>query len=171
ADKRVTVAPRRRCDTMTRVRWRRAQIPILSALTLLLLALGVYHAAGVTRPAPDPGRAAAPSGDPVAEPPDPGPGRAAAPSGDPVPEPTAYAQVDPAPTGAPLPADFLGLSFEYGALEAYTGSDPAAPDPVFVQLLRNLGQPLVLRIGGNSTDATWWPVRGIKRPPGVSYAL
>src|SRR5438067_13077857 len=65
ADKRATVAPARRCDTMTRVRWRGAQIPILSALTLMLLALGVYHAAGVTRPDPDPARAAAPSRDPI----------------------------------------------------------------------------------------------------------
>jgi hypothetical protein len=46
---------------------------------------------------------------------------------------------------------------------------------VFVQLLRNLaspaGQPLVLRIGGDSTDATWWPVSGITPSAGVRYAL
>jgi hypothetical protein len=86
-----------------------------------------------------------------------------------------YATVDATPAGSPLPRGFLGLSLEYSALEAYAGAAPAAPDPVFVQLLRNLGQPgaggSVVRIGGNSTDATWWPVRGMTRPPGVSYAL
>jgi hypothetical protein len=29
----------------------------------------------------------------------------------------------------------------------------------------------VLRIGGNSTDATWWPVPGVTPPAGVRYAL
>jgi hypothetical protein len=29
----------------------------------------------------------------------------------------------------------------------------------------------VLRIGGNSTDATWWPVRGVSPPRAVDYAL
>jgi hypothetical protein len=117
------------------VRWRGAQIPILSALTLLVLAVGVYHAAGVTRADPDPAAAAAPRTGP------PGP-------------PTAYARVYATATGSPLAPGFLGLSFEYSALGAYTGADPAALDPAFVQLLRDLGRPLVLRIGGNSTDAT-----------------
>jgi hypothetical protein len=89
--------------------------------------------------------------------------------------PTVYANVDPVPAGATLPAGFLGLSLEYSALEAYTGATATALDPVFVHLLRNLapasGQPLVLRIGGNSTDATWWPVRGAPPPAGVRYAL
>ncbi len=29
----------------------------------------------------------------------------------------------------------------------------------------------MVRIGGDSTDWTWWPVRGMRRPPGVSYDL
>ena len=29
----------------------------------------------------------------------------------------------------------------------------------------------MLRIGGVSTDQTWWPVAGVKRPPGVFYRL
>jgi hypothetical protein len=33
------------------------------------------------------------------------------------------------------------------------------------------GQTPVLRIGGVSTDQTWWPVAGVKRPPGVFYKL
>jgi hypothetical protein len=77
------------------------------------------------------------------------------------------------PVGRPIPAGFLGLSTEYTAVEAYAGVDPAAIDPVFVQLVRNLapGQAPVVRIGGDSADRTWWPAPGIARPPGVRHAL
>ncbi len=76
-------------------------------------------------------------------------------------------------TGRQIPTGFLGLSLEYPAVEAYAGADPAAINPVFAQLIRNLtpGQRPVLRIGGDSADSTWWPVPGIARPPGVSYSL
>ncbi len=75
--------------------------------------------------------------------------------------------------GRQLPDGFLGLSLEYSAVPAYAGIDPAAVNPVFEQLIRNLtpGQRPVLRIGGKSADSTWWPVPGITRPPGVSYTL
>jgi hypothetical protein len=78
-----------------------------------------------------------------------------------------------APAGRPLPDGYLGLSLEYPAIETYAGTDPSAPDPVFLQLVRNLapGQRPVLRIGGDSADTTWWPVPGTARPPGVKYAL
>lgn len=68
---------------------------------------------------------------------------------------------------------FLGLSLEYWAIPAYAGIDPSAINPVFVQLIRNLagGYPPVLRIGGDTTDETWWPVAGSAPPPGVSYSL
>ena len=68
---------------------------------------------------------------------------------------------------------FLGLSLEYFAVPAYAGTDPSAVDPVFVQLIRNLspGQAPLLRIGGDSTDWTWWPVPGLAQPAGVSYSL
>jgi hypothetical protein len=75
--------------------------------------------------------------------------------------------------GRPVPSGFLGLSLEYRSIPMYTGSDPAAVNPVFLQLIRNLvpsGRP-VFRIGGQSTDRTWWPVRGVSRPLGVTYAL
>ncbi|MGN6869450.1 MAG: glycosyl hydrolase family 79 C-terminal domain-containing protein [Solirubrobacteraceae bacterium] len=138
------------------VRWRRAQTTILAALTFCLLGAGIWHAA-VTGSDSDSARAAA------------------APSADALDPPTLYASVAGGPSGLARPPGFLGLSFEYSALEAYTGADPTAPDPVFVRLLRNLapspGQPLVLRIGGNSTDTTWWPVKGMSRPRGVRYAL
>jgi hypothetical protein len=75
--------------------------------------------------------------------------------------------------GRPVPAGFLGLSVEYHGWAEYTGSDPRHVDPVFLQLIRDIapGQRPVLRIGGDSTDWTWWPVPHMRRPPGVSYAL
>jgi hypothetical protein len=75
--------------------------------------------------------------------------------------------------GRPIPSAFLGLSLEYSGVYPYAGTDPRAPNPVFVRLIGNLvpGQRPVLRIGGDSTDRSWWPVRGIRRPPGVTYAL
>jgi hypothetical protein len=68
--------------------------------------------------------------------------------------------------GRPIPSSFLGLSFEFPAITRYAEAHGGAVDPLLVQLIRNLtpGQDPVLRIGGKSTDATWWPVAG-KRPP------
>jgi hypothetical protein len=62
---------------------------------------------------------------------------------------------------------------EYPSLETYTGSDPATIDPAFVQLMRNLspGHGFVLRIGGDSSDWTWWPVAHVPRPPGIKLDL
>lgn len=78
-----------------------------------------------------------------------------------------------AAVGRPISAGFVGLSIEYPAIIRYAGTDPLAINPVFEQLLRNLApnQPLVLRIGGDSTDRTWWPVSHLVRPPGVTYSL
>ncbi len=69
----------------------------------------------------------------------------------------------------PFPSGFLGLSVEYPALLRYSGRDPA----LLAQLMRNLspGQRPVLRIGGDSTDDTWWPVPGMARPAGVVDTL
>jgi Glycosyl hydrolase family 79 C-terminal beta domain len=79
-----------------------------------------------------------------------------------------------APTRARLiPPGFLGLSLEYSTVIPYAGTDPAALDPVFVQLIRNLspGQPPQLRIGGDSTDWAWWPTPALPRPAGVRIDL
>jgi hypothetical protein len=72
-----------------------------------------------------------------------------------------------------VPFGFLGLSLEYPSVEAYAGTDPLALDPLFVQLVRNLapGQAPVLRIGGDSTDRTWWPTPGFTQPPGVRFSI
>ena len=75
--------------------------------------------------------------------------------------------------GRALPAGFLGLSFEFRGLEEYLGTDPSQLNPVFAQLIRNLapGQRPVVRIGGDSTDWTWWPVPHLRQPGGVHYSL
>jgi hypothetical protein len=77
------------------------------------------------------------------------------------------------PTGRTIPSGFLGLSLEYPAVEAYAGKDPNAVNPVFEQLIRNLtpGQAPDLRIGGDTSDWTWWPVPGVRKPLGVRYSL
>jgi hypothetical protein len=77
------------------------------------------------------------------------------------------------PTGRAIPSGFLGLSLEYPAVEPYAGKDPKAVNPVFEQLIRNLtpGQAPDLRIGGDTTDWTWWPVPGVSKPRGIRYSL
>ena len=72
--------------------------------------------------------------------------------------------------GRPIPQGFLGLSLEYWALPRIAG-DPNAVDPVLVRLIGNLSAHPVLRIGGDTTDWTWWPTPGIARPPGIRYSL
>jgi len=81
--------------------------------------------------------------------------------------------VTTATAGRAIPPGFLGLSLEYPAVEAYAGADPKAINPVFEQLVRNLtpGQAPNLRIGGDTTDWTWWPVPGVAKPPGVRYSI
>ncbi|HET9105126.1 MAG TPA: glycosyl hydrolase family 79 C-terminal domain-containing protein [Solirubrobacteraceae bacterium] len=73
----------------------------------------------------------------------------------------------------PVPGGFLGLSMEYRGLAAYAGTDPRAIDPPFLNLLRAIApdQHPVLRVGGDSTDWTWWPVPGMRRPGGVKLDL
>jgi hypothetical protein len=77
------------------------------------------------------------------------------------------------PVSGRLPAGFVGVSIEYPALFRFMGWDPGAVNPVLVHLIANLapGQQPVLRIGGYSTDRTWVPVRGLRRPTGVSFTL
>jgi hypothetical protein len=89
------------------------------------------------------------------------------------PDPTLFASVGSAPIGRPIEPGFVGVSMEFQAVHAYTGRDPNAINPVFVQLLRGLapGQSPVIRIGGDSTDQTWWPIKGVIPPGGVNYAL
>jgi Glycosyl hydrolase family 79 C-terminal beta domain len=86
---------------------------------------------------------------------------------------TATVWVGARPFGRPLPADFLGFSIEYTSALSYFGTNPAAPNPTFIRLVRALtptGSPS-LRFGGDTTDWTWWPVPGMQRPRGIRYTL
>ncbi len=73
----------------------------------------------------------------------------------------------------PIPSGFVGLGLEYKNVPVLAGNNPKAIDPVFVRLTRNLtdGQHPILRIGGISTDRTWWPVHGMRQSPGLTYTL
>ena len=68
---------------------------------------------------------------------------------------------------------FLGLSLEFPTVEAYAGIDPAALNPVFLHLVRNIspGQQPSIRIGGDSTDWAWWPVTSVHRPRGIRISV
>jgi hypothetical protein len=67
----------------------------------------------------------------------------------------------------------VGVSFEYRALNQYTGRSPLAIDPVLLRLVAGLapGQSPVIRVGGNSTDGSWWPERGVVPPGGIYYPI
>ncbi len=74
--------------------------------------------------------------------------------------------------GTRIPSGFVGLSMEFRGLEDYVGADPKALDPPFIALLNQIGSGGgVVRIGGDSTDWTWWPVAHVAQPPGVKYSL
>jgi hypothetical protein len=82
------------------------------------------------------------------------------------------ANVSSTQTGQAMAPGFVGLSLEYSAIHRYLGRNPNALNPVFTQLVSALGggSP-VLRIGGDSSDHTWWPLPGVVEPVGVSYTL
>lgn len=87
--------------------------------------------------------------------------------------PIVPATIAPTPYSQPLAPGFLGFSFEYRAMHQYTGRDPTAINPTLLNLIRLLnpaGSPMI-RIGGNSTDDTWWPMPGQIPPNGINYAL
>ena len=94
-------------------------------------------------------------------------------SGDPLGPPatvTVSARSAPSPV---IPPGFVGIALELPSLPQFAGTDPAHPDPVLLKLIRNLapGQSPILRLGGDSTDYSWWPTPGVRRPAGVTYAL
>jgi hypothetical protein len=83
--------------------------------------------------------------------------------------------VDPAVQGPRLPESFLGFSQEYTLILADVGPPEAGTNPVLLGLYSNLarfgsGMPAV-RIGGATTDTTWYdPSRG-PRPRGIAYTV
>jgi hypothetical protein len=81
--------------------------------------------------------------------------------------------VDRGSSGHTVPKGFVSFSIELSDIESYTGTDPKAIDPVFVQLLRSLdpNQTSILRLGGDSTDHDWYPIAGVHPSGGIQYSL
>ncbi|HWD69203.1 MAG TPA: hypothetical protein VG293_03350 [Solirubrobacteraceae bacterium] len=75
--------------------------------------------------------------------------------------------------GPPVAPGFVGLATEYWNVEMEVGTDPKKPDVAFEQTLRNLAPQggFSLRIGGDSTDWTWFPIPGMKQPQWVKWTL
>jgi hypothetical protein len=77
------------------------------------------------------------------------------------------------PISQPVADDFLGLALEYNTIPEWSGPGAAGVNPPLMGLMRGLdpvGRPLV-RVGGQSTDRSWWPVPGLAEPLGVTYTL
>ncbi len=88
-------------------------------------------------------------------------------------EDSASMSVAPRSITRPIAAGFLGLALEYSGIRAWAGPGTAHPNPILVQLIRALdpvGRP-VIRVGGLSTDHSWWPVPAMKEPLGITYTL
>jgi hypothetical protein len=86
---------------------------------------------------------------------------------------TASVSVTSAPSAGPIDGGFLGLALEFNTIPRWLGHGSGPVNPVLVQLIRNLnptGRP-VIRIGGQSTDRSWWPVPGQPKPLGVTFEL
>lgn len=77
------------------------------------------------------------------------------------------------PLGPGVPAGFVGLATEYWNIEQEVGTDPSKPDLAFEQVARNLAPDgdFSLRIGGDSTDWTWFPIPGMATPPWVRWTM
>ena len=75
--------------------------------------------------------------------------------------------------GPPIRAGFVGITTEFRDMFKEVGTDPTHPDTAFEQVVRNLAPDggLDLRIGGDTTDWTWWPVPGMAHPPWARFTL
>lgn len=85
----------------------------------------------------------------------------------------ALATVDVTQKGGQIPRSFLGISIEFPDVPAFTGGAGADANGAFTGLLSNLRSkgagPPVLRVGGGSTDYSWWNPAGRPKPFGVIY--
>jgi hypothetical protein len=89
--------------------------------------------------------------------------------------PPVRVDIDRSTVTSPRPATFVGLALENGTIPEWVGDGRSARrvDPVLVELVRTLdptGDP-VIRVGGQSTDRSWWPVPGMTKPLGITQAL
>ena len=75
--------------------------------------------------------------------------------------------------GPPIRAGFVGMTTEFWDVPREVGTDPTKPDAPFEQVLKNLAPDggFDLRIGGDTTDWTWWPVPGMAHPLWARWTL
>jgi len=75
--------------------------------------------------------------------------------------------------GPPIRAGFVGITTEFHDMFKEAGTNPAQPDTAFEHVLENLAPDggFDLRIGGDTTDWTWWPVPGMGHPPWARWTL
>jgi hypothetical protein len=85
--------------------------------------------------------------------------------------------IDAGHPGRAVPSSFVGFSLELPAVARYAGL-PTRPNRTFAALLTTLaaaqGSPAALRIGGNSSDESWWvpgALRSRARPRFVRYLV
>lgn len=83
---------------------------------------------------------------------------------------TLAVRIEATKTARTVPPSFVGLSIEHGDLPDYTGT-ASAPNTLFAKLLATLGrygnEAPTIRIGGHSTDQSWWNPDRAPRPSGV----
>ena len=84
-----------------------------------------------------------------------------------------FVQVYPSAITARLPGSYLGIDVEYPTIPQWTGFRTGGVNEALINLIRNLAGPAgpILRVGGLSTDRTWWPVPGMRRPLGVTNRI
>ena len=68
------------------------------------------------------------------------------------------------PASPPIPVDFISFSIEVDVILEWTGRSPTTPRPQFTTLMRQLGRPTI-RVGGDSTDYSWYNPTGRAYPP------
>jgi hypothetical protein len=75
--------------------------------------------------------------------------------------------------GPPIRAGFVGITTEYWDMFKEVGTNATLPDVPFEQVLKNLAPDggFDLRIGGDTSDWTWWPVPGMAHPPWARWTL
>jgi len=141
-------------------------VALVIALAALLVPLALPNRAGITRAVAGSRRSVAhPSSAPAARRPAPAP--AVVPAG-PAPA-VASVTIARGASTVPVPASYFGISTEYWALPLFERNTP-----VFERVLAMLHEPgdgpLVLRIGGDSADHSFWNPKP-RRMPGWAFAL
>ena len=82
--------------------------------------------------------------------------------------------VDTSKPGRSVPRNFLGLSVEYESVMNNLGDGMGAAHPITLQLLKNFTEydhRVDLRIGGNSSDRSWWTPGPGTRPATATASI